>query len=150
MAQLRENRILPPSDDKLALIATIEIKGAERDRVLRALLAHRDRCLRDEPGTLRFEVLLPRETNSQLFSIEVYENDSAFDAHLHSPSIAQFRNETDGAIGSLSVTRCTPQSNCRNSCASLQVARSRQKRRVDPKHGEETQIRQSVPEISAS
>jgi quinol monooxygenase YgiN len=97
-----------PSVDKLALITTIDFKAGEKDRVLQALLAHRDRCLLDEPGTLHFDVLMPRETSTSFFSYEVYENDAAFDAHLHSPSRAQFRNDTDGAIGKISVTQCTP------------------------------------------
>src|SRR5215469_11811627 len=105
MAQVEKNRV---AAHRLALVATIDIKAGEKDRVLRALLAHRDRCLRDEPGTVHFDVLMPRDDDSKLLSYEVYENDAAFDTHLHSSSIALFRKETDGIIGKINATRCTP------------------------------------------
>ena len=38
--------------NKLVIIATIEVQPRTRDRAVRILLDHRERCLRDEPGTL--------------------------------------------------------------------------------------------------
>ena len=38
---------------KLAVIGTVEMPPEKRDQVLRLLMAHRGRCLRDEPGTLQ-------------------------------------------------------------------------------------------------
>ena len=49
---------------KLAIIATIQVQPGTRESVLSTLLAHRDRCLRDEPGTLQFEVLVPKEDDT--------------------------------------------------------------------------------------
>ena len=105
MERIETNRM---PTDRLALIAIIDFKAEEKDQVLRALLAHRDRCLRDEPGTLHFDVLMPRDDDLRLFSYEVYKNDAAFGAHLHGSSIGRFRKETDGIIGRLNATRCTP------------------------------------------
>jgi len=48
---------------KLAIFATIEVEAGTRDEALQLLLEHRERCLRDEPGTLQFEVLVPEETS---------------------------------------------------------------------------------------
>jgi quinol monooxygenase YgiN len=42
---------------KFAIVATFEIASGQIDAFLPLLLAHRDRCLKDEPGTLRFDVL---------------------------------------------------------------------------------------------
>ena len=47
---------------KLAVIGKLEIATGHLDRVLPLLMAHRARCLADEPGTLEFEVLLPQTT----------------------------------------------------------------------------------------
>ena len=44
---------------KLAIIGKLEIVPDHLDRVVPLLMAHRARCLADEPGTLAFEVLLP-------------------------------------------------------------------------------------------
>ena len=46
---------------KLAIIGTLEVAPGRKDEVLPLLMAHRARCLKDEPGTLQFEVLVPRE-----------------------------------------------------------------------------------------
>ena len=47
---------------KLAIVATIEVAPERRDQLLPLLMAHRGRCLKDEPGTLQFDVLAPART----------------------------------------------------------------------------------------
>ena len=90
----------------LAIIATIEVAPERRHQLMPLLMAHRDRCLKDEPGiTLRFEILLPRDDDGKVLSYEVYRDDAAFDVHRNGPSIAQFREETAGMGVKISVTR---------------------------------------------
>ena len=62
---------------KLAIVATIEVAPGRRDQLLPLLMAHRARCLKDEPGTLQFEVLAPREDDTKVL--------------LYGPSIARIR-----------------------------------------------------------
>ena len=40
--------------DGFAIVATFYVAEGRVDEFLPLLLAHRDRCLKDEPGTLRF------------------------------------------------------------------------------------------------
>ena len=92
---------------RLAIIVTIEVAPERRHQLLPLLIAHRDRCLKDEPGiTLQFDILLPREGDGKVFSYEVYRDDTAFDVHRNGPSIAQFREETAGMGVKISATRC--------------------------------------------
>src|SRR5580704_2295742 len=91
---------------KLAIVAEIEIQPGRMDEVLPLLIAHRARCLRDEPGTLGFEVLIPRDDETKLLIYEVYQDDAAFELHRNNPSIAQWRNETAGLVVAVQVTRC--------------------------------------------
>lgn len=93
---------------KLAVIGTVEMPAEKRDQVLPLLMAHRRRCLRDEPGTLQFEVMVPREDNSKLFIYEVYASDAAFDVHREAPSRAQWLQDTAGMGVKVVGTRCTP------------------------------------------
>jgi (4S)-4-hydroxy-5-phosphonooxypentane-2,3-dione isomerase len=93
---------------KLALIATIEVVEGQRDRLLPLLRAHGARSLKDEPGTLQFEVLVPREDDTKLFVYEVYRDDAAFEEHRNAVSIARFRKETDGMFEKIYATSCTP------------------------------------------
>jgi quinol monooxygenase YgiN len=95
------------SMSRLAIIGTIEIAPDRTDQLLPLLIAHRDRCLKDEPGiTLQFEILLPHDDDKKVLLYEVYRDDAAFDVHRDGPSIAQFREETAGMGVKVSVTRC--------------------------------------------
>ena len=92
---------------KLAIVATIEVAPGRRDEFLPLLMAHRARCLKDEPGTLQFDPLVPRDDDTKVLLYEVYQDDAAFDVHRNGPSLARWREETAGMIVKFSVTRCT-------------------------------------------
>jgi (4S)-4-hydroxy-5-phosphonooxypentane-2,3-dione isomerase len=94
---------------KLAIVATAEIAPGRTDEVLSLLMAHRERCLKDEPGTLQFEVLLPRDDDGRVLFYEVYSDDAAFKAHWEGPFVARIRAEAKGMIVKLSGTRCSLQ-----------------------------------------
>ena len=51
---------------KLANVVTIEVEAARRDEVVTLLLAHKARCLKDEPSTLQLEVPLPKDDDSKV------------------------------------------------------------------------------------
>jgi quinol monooxygenase YgiN len=93
---------------KLVIMGTIEVAASKRDQVASLLMAHRARCLKDEPGTLQFEVMIPRDDDSKLLIYEVYQDDAAFETHRTAPSITQWRQETAGMVVKVIATRCTP------------------------------------------
>ena len=67
----------------VAMIVTSQLAhdgDAERFEV--ALLAHRERCLRDEPGTLQFDVLRPYDSEGTFMIYEVYTDEEALRAPL--------------------------------------------------------------------
>jgi len=97
---------------KFAIVATFDIAAGRMDEFLPLLLAHRDRCLKDEPGTLRFDVLRPRneENKVMLYKVmlyEVYEDDAAFQIHWNGPSVARMRAETTEMVAKLAGIRCS-------------------------------------------
>ena len=69
--------------------------------------AHAARCLKDEPGTLQFDVLLPHDGGDKVMLYELYQDQAAFDAHSNGPSLAQLRKEAAGMMGKVSGTRCS-------------------------------------------
>ena len=91
---------------KLAIIGTLEVAPWRKDEVLPLLMAHRARCLKDEPGTLQFEVLVPREDDTKVLLYEVYRDDAAFDVHWNGTSVARLREEAAGMIVKVYGTRC--------------------------------------------
>ena len=90
---------------KFANVVTIDVAPGQRDQVVTLLAAHKAR-LKNEPGTLQFEVLLPKDDDTKVFSFELYRDAAAFEAHLHGPSLAQLLKETAGMVMGLHGTRC--------------------------------------------
>jgi (4S)-4-hydroxy-5-phosphonooxypentane-2,3-dione isomerase len=91
---------------KFATVGTIEVASGRRDELLPLLMAHRARCLKDEPGTLQFEILLPHDDDVKVLVYEVYRDETAFDVHLTGSSLARWREETAGMVAKIYGTRC--------------------------------------------
>jgi quinol monooxygenase YgiN len=89
-------------------MGTIDVAVGTRQKVASLLMAHRARCLREEPGTLQFDVLLPRDDQSKILVYEVYRDDEAFLAHCNGPSLARWREQKAEMDVKVSTTRCTP------------------------------------------
>lgn len=90
---------------KFANVVTIEVTPGRRDQVVTSLTAHKAR-VKDEPGTLQFEVLLPQNDDTKVLSFEMYRDAAAFEAHLNGPSLAQLRAEIAGMVVKLHGVRC--------------------------------------------
>jgi (4S)-4-hydroxy-5-phosphonooxypentane-2,3-dione isomerase len=91
---------------KFATVGTIEVVPGKRDQLLPLLLAHKARCLKDEPGTLQFEILLPKDSETKVLLYEVYRDDGAFEVHRNGPSFARWRDETAEMVAKIYGTRC--------------------------------------------
>src|SRR5262249_23323580 len=90
---------------KFANVVTIEVAPGRRDQVVTLLLAHKAR-LKDEPGTLQFEVLLPKDDDTKVRVYEMYRDAAAFEVHLNGSSLAQWKEETAGMVVKLHGVRC--------------------------------------------
>ena len=90
---------------KFANVVTIEVVPGRRDQVVALLAAHKAR-LKSEPGTLQFEVLLPKDADTKVLSFEMYRDAAAFEVHLKGPSLAQLLKETAGMVMKLHGVRC--------------------------------------------
>jgi autoinducer 2-degrading protein len=55
---------------KLAVVATIKTVAGKRDEYVKRLKAHSQRYLATEPGTLKFEIILPHD---QADTVMLYE-----------------------------------------------------------------------------
>ena len=93
--------------NKLTIVATVELKPGCRDEVLAALRAHRERCLRDEPGTLQFDLLVPEKEDDKILIYEVYSDPQAFKTHWDGPSTKTAMAEIGDRIIKMTGTRCT-------------------------------------------
>ena len=92
---------------QFAIVATFDVVPGRMDEFLSLLMVHRERCLKDEPGTVRFDVLRPRNEEEQVMLYDVYADDAAFQVHWNGPHVARMRAETTGMVAKLSGIRCT-------------------------------------------
>jgi (4S)-4-hydroxy-5-phosphonooxypentane-2,3-dione isomerase len=90
---------------RFANVVTIEVTPGRRDQVVTLLLAHKAR-VKDESGTLQFEVLLPKNDDTKVLLCEIYRDATAFEVHLNGPSLARWRKETAGMVVELHGVRC--------------------------------------------
>jgi quinol monooxygenase YgiN len=82
---------------KLAIVATIKTVPGKREEYLKHLKAHAQRCLATEPGTLTFEILVPKEEADTVMVYEVYASWEAFDdAHWNGLSKQQANRDWEG------------------------------------------------------
>lgn len=88
---------------KFAVLASYDMDPANIDTLLPMLLAHRDRCLKNEPGTMQFDVL---RAENRLMIYEVYQDEAAFEAHRTGASSAQFRVDAVAVKRELIITKC--------------------------------------------
>jgi (4S)-4-hydroxy-5-phosphonooxypentane-2,3-dione isomerase len=92
----------------LAIMGRVDVASERLEDVLGSHKAYRDRCLHDEPGTLKFELLRPRGDNAAILLYELYEDGAAFETHRDGASIARFRKEVAELNVKITATRCTP------------------------------------------
>jgi (4S)-4-hydroxy-5-phosphonooxypentane-2,3-dione isomerase len=91
---------------KFATVGTIEVIPGRRDQILPLTVAHKVRCLRDEPGTVQFEILLPNDDDTKVLLYEVYRDAAAFEVHRNGASFTRWREETAGMVVKIYGTRC--------------------------------------------
>ena len=89
---------------KFANVVTIDVAPGWRDQVVTLLAAHKAR-LKDEPGTLQFEILLPKDDDTKVLLYEMYRDDAAFEVHFKGSSLGQWRRATAGMVKH-HVVRC--------------------------------------------
>jgi len=91
---------------KVAIVGTVDVVPGRRDQLIPLLMAHRGRCLKDQPGTLKFEVLAPRDDDARVLLFELYQDDAAFQEYLNSASLARLKEEASGIMAKVTATRC--------------------------------------------
>lgn len=64
-----------------AILVQFDVEPPHRNTLLDSLRSDRGACLREEPGTVRFDILEDASDPRRLFLYEVYEDEAAFEAH---------------------------------------------------------------------
>jgi autoinducer 2-degrading protein len=93
--------------EEVAIIATLEVDPATRNELVPILVRHRERCLRDEPGTIACEVLVPEKETDRVMLYERYKDRAAFDAHWSGKSLSIAKAAAGPRLKKISAMLCT-------------------------------------------
>lgn len=81
-----------------SLTVHFAIVPSHRDAFLELVRENAALSLRDEPGCLRFDVLVAEGDDDQILLYELYTDAAAFDAHLASPHFKSFDQATKDMV----------------------------------------------------
>ncbi|NNG03876.1 MAG: antibiotic biosynthesis monooxygenase [Inquilinus sp.] len=89
--------------DRFAIIVRIDLVPGNRPRFAELIGENARSSVRDEPGCRRFDVLAPREGGDRVVLYEVYDDRTAFEAHLQTPHFAAFRDAATAIIAGQTI-----------------------------------------------
>ncbi len=91
-----------------AIVLFVELKlvPGERKTFLARARQHREKVLENEPGCHRFDLLTPQEDDDTVFLCEVYSDAAALEAHLDTPYMKQYREDTGPMVAGRKRTLC--------------------------------------------
>ena len=78
------------------LAATLQVKPEHREAFFEAQVENARASVRDEPGCVRFEVLVDAFDPNRMHIYEVFRDQAGLDAHLVAPHYARFREKVMG------------------------------------------------------
>lgn len=86
-----------------AVTVTFQIHKASIDLFTALVRANAAKSLGSEPGCSRFDVCMTSVDPSEVFLYEIYDSQSAFEAHLLTDHFKAFNRATEGMIASKDV-----------------------------------------------
>ena len=76
----------------LVLFVKLQLKPEYRERFMASALEDARGANEDEPGCLRFDVIVDQKEGNCIYFYEVYVDEAAFQEHLKAPHFIQWRD----------------------------------------------------------
>jgi quinol monooxygenase YgiN len=76
------------------ILVEFAVRPEFTDHARQLILANAALSLQEEPGCLRFDVLVSSDDPARIILYEIYESAGAFDAHLKMPHFLEFSEAT--------------------------------------------------------
>ncbi len=92
----------------IAIWVRVRVRADGLERFLAGIEADALGSERDEPGCLRFNVLQDAEDERTYYFYEVYEDETALEAHRRAPHYAAWAAVSDTLEGPVEITRTAP------------------------------------------
>ena len=82
---------------KIAIIGDMTTKAGSFDTYYELMRKHAE-ASRQEPGCMRFDLVVPFKSENRLMFYEMYEDQASLDAHANSDRIKQHRENTKDLV----------------------------------------------------
>ena len=89
----------------IVLFVELEIAPGRRDEFVARGRRHRDNVLKNEPDCQRFDISVPDDTENTVRLYEVYADQAAFDHHMGTSYMAEYRADTGDMVASRVLTK---------------------------------------------
>ena len=89
----------------IVLFVELEIVAGRRDDFVARARQHRDNVLKNEPDCQRFDISVPDDTENVVRLYEVYADQAAFDHHMGTPYMAEYRADTGDMVVNRVLTK---------------------------------------------
>ena len=83
---------------EVAIVVEYEVKPEYREAFETLIRAHVKGTLADEPGCVRFDMMIPRDEDGRVFLCEVYRDEDAYQEHRLSPRLPTLREAYEPMI----------------------------------------------------
>ena len=89
----------------IALFVELDIVPGRREDYIARARTHRDNVLKNEPDCRRFDISVPEDSDDKVRLYEVYADQAAFDHHMGTAYMAEYREDTGPMIASRALAR---------------------------------------------
>lgn len=96
----------PPTP--IVRLAELQIDPTQRETYLALLREEIEESIRLEPGVLTLNAVALKEAPDQIRLMEIYADQTAYEAHLKSPHFTRYKDATAGMVASLTLRETVP------------------------------------------
>lgn len=104
-----------PQDDRamtpptpIVRLAELQIDPAQRETYLALLREEIEESVRLEPGVLTLNAVALKDAPDRIRLMEIYADQTAYEAHLRSPHFTRYKEATAGMVVSLTLRETVP------------------------------------------
>ena len=89
----------------VVLFVELDIVLGQRDAFLARAREHRGNVQKNEADCLRFDISVPDDDDNKVRLYEVYADQAAFDHHMETPYMAEYRTDTGPMVANRQLTK---------------------------------------------
>lgn len=108
MAAEARSTPIPSSSVPIVRMAELEIDPAQRTAYDRLLAEEIETSVRVEPGVLSLNAISVKGRPASVRIMEIYADQAAYEAHIHSPHFLRYKTGTAGMVRSLVLIEGDP------------------------------------------